>query len=512
MTAPAAGSPAEDGGEYEAVIGLECHVQLRTASKAFTAAATEFGAPPNTLIDAYTLGLPGSLPVLNGRAVELALRLGLACGCRIALRSEFSRKNYFYPDLPKGYQISQYEAPLCTGGALAFMLHGQRREVRLTRIHLEEDAGKNLHAADGRTSLIDYNRAGVPLCEVVSEPELRSAEEAAEYLRAVRRLVRFLGVSDGNMEEGSLRCDANVSLRRRGATTLGQRTELKNINSFKHVHKAIEHEIARQTALLRAGGQVAAETRGWDAQRGTSRSQRSKEAAHDYRYFPEPDLPPLLISEQWLAEIRGSLPRTPLQRYERYRERLGLSPYDAALLTAERELCDYFDELLTALGLPRDEPAGARELTPAEQALAKLGSNWLASELLGALHRDERTIEESPVSATALAELVGAVAGGAVSGKQAKEVLGRMYAQGEGAAAIIDSLGLRQLTDAAAIEAVCERVVAAPQNQAQVARYAHSPKLLGFFVGQVLAETGGRAKPELVNDILRRLLSRKVGL
>ena len=501
--------------EYEAVIGLECHVQLRTASKAFTAAATEFGAPPNTLIDPYTLGLPGSLPVLNARAVELALRLGLACGCRIALRSEFSRKNYFYPDLPKGYQISQYDAPLCAGGALQFMLHGERREVRLIRIHLEEDAGKNVHAADGRASLIDFNRAGVPLCEVVSEPDLRSAAEAAEYLRAVRRLVRFLGVSDGNMEEGSLRCDANVSLRPRGALALGQRTELKNINSFKYVQKAIEHEIARQTALLRAGGQVAAETRGWDAQRGTSRSQRSKEAAHDYRYFPEPDLPPLVISEQWLAEIRGSLPRTPLQRYERYRERLGLSPYDAAVLTAERELCDYFDELLTALGLPGDEPAGgSRELTAAEQALAKLGSNWLASELLGALHRDERTIEHSPVSAPALAELVAAVAGGAVSGKQAKEVFQRMYAQGGRAAAsareIIDSLGLRQLTDEAAIEAVCQQVVAAPQHQGQVARYAQNPKLLGFFVGQVLARTGGRAKPELVNDILRRLLSRKV--
>ena len=285
--------------------------------------------------------------------------------------------------------------------------------------------------------------------------------------------------------------------------------EIKNINSFKHVQQAIEHEIGRQTAILRAGGQVAAETRGWDAQRGTSRSQRSKEAAHDYRYFPEPDLPPLVISPQWLAEIRDSLPRTPLQRYERYRERLGLSPYDAALLTAERELCDYFDELLGALGLPADE-ACSRELTPAEQALAKLGSNWLASELLGALNRDERTIEQSPVSAAALAELVGAVASGVLSGKQAKEVLGRMYAQGERAAAIIDALGLRQLTDAAAIEAVCHRVVAAPQNQAQVARYAQNPKLLGFFVGQVLAETGGRAKPELVNEILRRLLSRKV--
>ena len=509
-------APPEWLAEYEPVIGLECHVQLNTASKAFTTAANEFGAPPNTLIDPYTLGLPGSLPVLCGRAVEFAVRLGLACGCRIAERSEFARKSYFYPDLPKGYQITQSDAPLCEGGALQFLLHGEKRQVRLIRIHLEEDAGKNLHfteqgeqGAQG-VSLIDFNRAGVPLCELVSEPDLRSAEEAAECLRAVRQLVRFLGISDGNMEEGSLRCDANVSLRRRGSTALGQRTELKNINSFKYVQKAIEHEIGRQAAILRAGGQVAAETRGWDAQRGTSRSQRSKEAAHDYRYFPEPDLPPLIISAQWLAELQRSLPPTPLQRYDRYRERLGLSAYDAAALTAERELCEYFDALLVALGLPADAPAGGRELTAAEQGLAKLGSNWLLSELLGALHGADRAIAQSPVSAAALAELVAAVGSGAVSGRQAKEVFARMYAQGEGAAAIIDALGLRQLTDAAAIEAVCQKVVAAPANQAQVARYAQNPKLLGFFVGQVLAETGGRAKPELVNDILRRLLPRKV--
>jgi aspartyl-tRNA(Asn)/glutamyl-tRNA(Gln) amidotransferase subunit B len=544
-------APPEWLAEYEPVIGLECHVQLNTASKAFTTAANEFGAPPNTLIDPYTLGLPGSLPVLCGRAVEFAVRLGLACGCRIAERSEFARKSYFYPDLPKGYQITQSDAPLCEGGALQFLLHGEKRQVRLIRIHLEEDAGKNLHfteqgeqGAQG-VSLIDFtstrlpcrtgclvsmNRrtgrrqssasvnssssvrtdAGVPLCELVSEPDLRSAEEAAECLRAVRQLVRFLGISDGNMEEGSLRCDANVSLRRRGSTALGQRTELKNINSFKYVQKAIEHELGRQAAILRAGGQVAAETRGWDAQRGTSRSQRSKESAHDYRYFPEPDLPPLIISAQWLAELQRSLPPTPLQRYDRYRERLGLSAYDAAALTAERELCEYFDALLVALGLPADAPAGGRELTAAEQGLAKLGSNWLLSELLGALHGADRAIAQSPVSAAALAELVAAVGSGAVSGRQAKEVFARMYAQGEGAAAIIDALGLRQLTDAAAIEAVCQKVVAAPANQAQVARYAQNPKLLGFFVGQVLAETGGRAKPELVNDILRRLLPRKV--
>ena len=503
-TANADAKTAAEATQYEPIIGLECHIQLNTASKAFTAASTEFGAPPNSLIDPYTLGLPGSLPVLNGRVVEFALRMGLACGCRIRLRSEFARKNYFYPDLPKGYQVSQYDAPLCEGGVLQFVLNGDKRQVRLVRIHLEEDAGKSLHVPGAGSSLIDFNRAGVPLIEVVSEPELRSAEEAAEYLRAMRQLVRFLGISDGNMEEGSLRCDANVSIRPRGATTLGMRTELKNINSFKYVQKAIEHEIARQTAILRSGGQIVMETRGWDAQTGSSRSQRSKESAHDYRYFPDPDLPPLVIDPQWLEELRGRLPLTPMQRLDRYRERLGLSQYDAAVLTAERELCDYFDQLLAALGLPEEERA---ELGTQERSLAKLGSNWLATELLGALNRDGRTIEGSPVSADALAELLRFVADETVSGKQAKEVFARMYAQRERAAAIIDALGLRQLTDAAAIEQICREVVFASENQTQVVKYRQNPKLLGFFVGKVLAATAGRAKPELVNDILLRLLS-----
>ncbi len=513
MTASAAENAdvktAAETTEYEPVIGLECHIQLNTASKAFTAASTEFGAPPNSLIDPYTLGLPGSLPVLNRRVVEFALRMGLACGCQIQLRSEFARKNYFYPDLPKGYQVSQYDAPLCEGGVLQFLLNGDKRQVRLVRIHLEEDAGKSLHVPGAGSSLIDFNRAGVPLIEVVSEPDLRSAEEAAEYLRTMRQLVRFLGISDGNMEEGSLRCDANVSIRPRGTTALGVRTELKNINSFKYVQKAIEHEIARQTAIRRGGGQIVMETRGWDAQTGTSRSQRSKESAHDYRYFPDPDLPPLVISPQWLAEVRERLPLTPMQRLDRYRERLGLSLYDAAVLTAERELCDYFDQLLAALGVPAAEPADGAELGTRDRSLAKLCSNWLLTELLGALNRDGRAIEKSPVSADALAELLRFVADETVSGKQAKEVFARMYAQGERAAAIIDALGLRQLTDAAAIEQVCRQVITASENQTQVAKYRQNPKLLGFFVGKVLAATAGRAKPELVNDILLRLLDEK---
>ncbi len=493
--------------EYEPVIGLECHVQLKTITKAFTNVAAGFGAPPNTLIDPYTLGLPGSLPVLSRRVVELALRLGIACGCDIRLRSEFARKNYFYPDLPKGYQISQYDAPLCEGGALEFWFAGQKRQVRLIRIHLEEDAGKNLHVPSTQTTLIDFNRAGVPLIEIVSEPEIRSAAEAGEYLRAVRQLVRFLGISDGNMEEGSLRCDANVSVRSRGSATLGIRTELKNINSFKYVQKAIEHEITRQTEILRAGGQIVCETRGWDAERNTSRSQRSKEAAHDYRYFPDPDLPPLIIDPQWLAEIREQLPPTPLQLRDRYTERLGLSPYDAAVLTTERELCDYFDRLLLSLGV-----AGADSLDSVQRALVKLGNSWLATDLLGLLNRDGRSIDESPISADALAELVQLLADGVISSKQAKVVFARMYETGQRAAAIVAALGLRQLTDVAAIEAVCAQVVTAAENQPQREKYRHNPKLLSFFVGKVLAQTGGRAKPELVNDILRRLLVAKVGL
>ena len=510
MTPPELPSTPVSSTEYEPVIGLECHVQLNTATKAFTAAATGFGAPPNTLIDPYTLGLPGSLPVLSLHAVELALRMGLACDCRIALRSEFSRKNYFYPDLPKGYQISQYDAPLCEGGALEFWFQGEKRQVRLTRIHMEEDAGKNLHGAGGQASLVDFNRAGVALIEVVSEPDLRSAAEAGEYLRAVRQLVRFLGISDGNMEEGSLRCDANVSIRLRGSSGLGQRTELKNINSFKYVQKAIEHEVARQTAILRAGGQIISETRGWDAERNTSRSQRSKETAHDYRYFPDPDLPPLVIAPEWLAAIREGLPLTPMQRRDRYQERLGLSDYDAALLTAERELCDYFDEVLLAAGIAADGAGEGAGLAADQRALAKLAVNWLGTVLLGALHRDGHTIEQSPVGADSLGELIRILADGGISGRQARDVFQRMYDHGERPVVIVDALGLRQLTDAAAIEAVCQVVISSPENQKQREKYQQNPKLLSFFVGKVLAETGGRAKPELVHDILRRLLAAKV--
>lgn len=497
--------------DFEAVIGLECHVQLDTCSKAFTGAAAAFGGSPNTHIDPYTLGLPGSLPVPNRRAIEFALRMGLACGCRIRTKSEFARKHYFYPDLPKGYQISQYDAPICEGGAVEFMTSGdsiERHRVRLIRIHLEEDAGKNLHVPDApllSASRLDFNRAGVPLIEIVSEPDLRSAALAAEYLRAIRQLVRFLGISDGNMEEGSLRCDANVSIRPRGSERLGQKVELKNINSFKFVEKAIEYEIARQRDIVARGGHIVAETRGWDAERGLSHSQRSKEAAHDYRYFPDPDLPPLCLDPAWVKEIVAALPELPLLRRARYVDALGLSQQDAALLTAERELCDYFDELLSACGISR--LLGADAISPSQRVLAKLGANWLTSELLGMLNREDKSLAASPVRAAALGELVRLIADETISGKQAKEVFARMYASGDSPAVIVEALGMRQITDAAAIEAACRKVIAAPANQKQVEKFAQNPKLLGFFVGKVLAETGGRAKPELVSATLIRLLT-----
>ncbi len=492
--------------DFEAVIGLECHVQLDTHSKLFTTAATSFGADPNQHIDPHTLGLPGSLPVPNRRAIELALRMGLACGCTIRSHSQFARKHYFYRDLPKGYQISQYDAPICEGGSVEYWQDGALRSVRLTRIHLEEDAGKNVHVAGGMVSLLDYNRAGVPLIEVVSQPDLRSAAEAAEYLRAIRRLVRYLGISDGNMEEGSLRCDANVSIRPRGSERLGTKVEIKNINSFRYVEKAIEHEIARQTDLVLRGGSVRAETRGWDGERGISRSQRSKEEAHDYRYFPDPDLPPLHVDAAWRDRVQASLPELPIARLRRYSEALGLPLQDALLLTSERDLSDYFDAVLSTCGIGKATAAVSAD----QRGLAKLAANWLSSELLGALNRDGKNLSQSPISATALGELVRLVSDGTISGKQGKDVFARLYAgESTSPAALVDALGLRQISDPAVIEAACRAVLSAPAHQKQIEQYHKNPKLLGFFVGKVIAETGGRAKPDAVSALLVRLLAER---
>jgi aspartyl-tRNA(Asn)/glutamyl-tRNA(Gln) amidotransferase subunit B len=467
--------------KWEAVIGLECHVQLATRSKAFSSASAAFGAAPNHHTDPYTLALPGTLPVLSRTTIEYAIKMGLATGCRIRPLSRFARKHYFYPDLPKGFQISQYDEPLCEGGTVELVLEGQVRHVRLTRIHVEEDAGKNTHVAGAPYSLVDYNRAGVPLIEIVSEPDIRSAAEAAAYMRAIRQLVRYLEISDGNMEEGSLRCDANVSIRPAGESKLGTKAELKNMNSFKHVEAAIEYEIARQAEVIERGEKVKQETRLWNPDKGVSAAMRSKEHAHDYRYFPEPDLPPLRVSEKWVSDIRSSLPELPIARRQRYIE-LGLSEYDAGVLTAEKPIADFFD---------------------AVKADAKVKANWITGEVLARLHRDGGAIAVKP---DALAELIGLIGDKTISGKIAKDVFEKMWSSGRGAREIVQAEGLTQVTDEKAIEAACRAAVDA--NAGQVAKYkAGNDKLLGFFVGQVMKATQGKANPELVNSILKRLLT-----
>jgi aspartyl-tRNA(Asn)/glutamyl-tRNA(Gln) amidotransferase subunit B len=471
--------------KYEVVIGLEVHVQLATKSKVFSWSSTAFGAEPNTETDPVCLGMPGVLPVLNLGAVEAAVRLGLAAGCNIRPRCRFARKHYFYPDLPKGFQISQFDEPICEGGAIKFRLHGEARSVRLTRIHMEEDAGKNLHAAAG-VSFVDYNRAGVPLCEIVSEPDVRSAEEAAEYVRAIRALVRYLGIGDGNMEEGSLRCDANVSLRLHGEAKLGTKAEIKNMNSFKNVRDAVEYEVKRQAALLDKGGRVVQETRLWDASRGVTQSMRSKEQAHDYRYFPEPDLPPLVVDEAFLAKMRATQPELPEDRFARY-TREGLSPQDAGVLVSDRETAGYFDAVVAA-GAP-----------------AKRAANWVINEVLARV-ADPRELggADLPVPAAALAELAKLIEGGTLSGKLGKDVFARMWAEKRTAADLVKAEGLTQVSDTGALEEACKRVVAA--NPDEAGRFKDNPKLMGFFVGAVMKETGGKANPKAVNEILRRLL------
>ena len=473
--------------DYEIVIGLEVHAQLATQSKIFSWSSTAFGAEPNTQTDPVCLGLPGVLPVLNRGVVDAAVRLGLAVGSKIRQRCRFTRKHYFYPDLPKNIQISQFDEPICDGGTVKFRLHGEPRSVRLTRIHLEEDAGKNIHA-DATKSLVDYNRAGVPLCEIVSEPDLRSAEEAAEYVRALRTLVRYLGIGDGNMEEGSLRCDANVSLRKRGTTAFGTKTEIKNMNSFKNVRDAIEHEVKRQASVLDGGGRVVQETRLWDAARGVTQSMRSKEQAHDYRYFPEPDLPPVVVDDAALAALRKTLPELPEDRFARYAGQVGLSPQDAGVLVSEREIAGYYDDAVAA-GAP-----------------AKRAANWVINEVL-AVAGDARRLGDAdiPVPPAALAGLVKLVEDGTLSGKLAKDVFGKMWAERRTAADIVAKEGLVQVSDSGELEAACSKVIAAHPTEA--ANFKANPKLMGFFVGAVMKETGGKANPKAVNEILRKLLA-----
>ena len=478
-------------GGWEPVIGLEIHAQLATRSKIFSGAATAYGAAPNTQACLVDLGYPGVLPVLNAEAVRLAVRFGLAIGASIASRSVFARKNYFYPDLPKGYQISQYELPVVQGGSLRIELDdGSSRTVRLTRAHLEEDAGKSLHESFQGLSGIDLNRAGTPLLEIVSEPDMRSAKEAAAYMRRIHQLVRWIGICDGNMQEGSFRCDANVSVRPAGSTRLGTRTEIKNLNSFRFLERAILFEIDRQVGVLEDGGRIVQETRLYDPDRDQTRSMRSKEEANDYRYFPDPDLLPLEISEALVAEVRATLPELPDARAQRLVAEAGLGAGEAALLTASRELADYFETVLAAVG-----PGQAR-----------LAATWVNGELAAALNRDALGIEAARVDAQALAGLLARIADQTISGKIAKEVFEAMWA-GEGSAdQIIDRKGLRQITDSGALEQVIDQVIAA--NPGQVAEYrAGKDKLFGFFVGQVMKLTAGKGNPAQVNELLRRKLA-----
>ncbi|HEX2659627.1 MAG TPA: Asp-tRNA(Asn)/Glu-tRNA(Gln) amidotransferase subunit GatB [Polyangia bacterium] len=473
--------------KYEVVIGLEVHAQLSTKSKIFSWSSAAFGAEPNASTDPICLGMPGTLPVLNQAAVQAAVRLGLAVGSKIGQRCRFARKHYFYPDLPKGFQISQFDEPICEGGTIRFRVRGEPRAVKLVRIHMEEDAGKNVHASAG-VSFVDYNRAGVPLCEIVSEPDVRSSEDAAEYVRALRTLVRYLGICDGNMEEGSMRCDANVSLRLRGDTKYGTKTEMKNMNSFKNVRDAIDHEVRRQATLLDRGDRVVQESRLWDATRGTSVAMRSKEGAHDYRYFPEPDLPPLMLSDVYIAAARDSLPELPEDRFTRYTTDGGLSQQDAGVLVAERDVADYFDAVVSA-GAP-----------------SKKAANWVINEVLGRVDDVRRlSAADLPVPAKALAELIALVEAGTLSGKLGKEVFARMWSERRRAGDIVAAEGLAQVSDEGSIEEVCRKVVAA--NPSELGRYrGGEKKLLGFFVGAVMKETGGKANPKSANEILRRLL------
>ncbi len=473
---------------WEVVIGLEIHAQLATRSKIFSGAATAYGAAPNTQACLVDLGYPGVLPVLNTEVVRLAVRFGLAIGASIAPRSVFARKNYFYPDLPKGYQISQYELPIVHDGALEIRLDdGATRRIGIIRAHLEEDAGKSLHENFHGLSGIDLNRAGTPLLEIVSAPDLRSAREAVAYMRTVHQLVRWLDICDGNMQEGSFRCDANVSLRRPGDPRLGTRTELKNLNSFRFLERAILFEIERQAETLESGGRVVQETRLYDAERDETRPMRGKEEANDYRYFPDPDLLPVELDAAYLERERAELPELPAARCARFVAAFGVAEEEAETLTAGRDLADYF-EAVVALGA---EP--------------KLAANWITGELAAALNREQLAIGASRVSAPALAGLLARLADQTISGKLAKQVFEIMWRDGGEADAIIEARGLRQITDTGELAAVVDAIIAA--NPEQVAQYrAGKAKVLGFFVGQVMKATGGKANPAQVNEILGRRL------
>ncbi len=473
--------------EYEVVIGLEVHAHLLTKSKIFCGCATSFGAPPNTHVCEVCLGMPGSLPVLNEKAVEFALKMALATNCRVNPESVFARKNYFYPDLPKGYQISQYELPLAEHGFLDIKVEGRPRHLGITRIHMEEDAGKLMHSESRPVSFVDFNRTGVPLIEIVSEPDMRTPEEAVEYLKGLRNILLYLEICDGNMEEGSLRCDANISLRPVGQTELGTKAELKNMNSFRFVKAALEYEIKRQRALLAAGREIIQETRLWDTATNQTVSMRGKEEAHDYRYFPDPDLVPIKISEELIDRLTKQLPELPAARLKRFQADYDLPEYDAEVLTADKALADYFE-------------AAVKEFPRPKQV-----SNWIMAELLRELKKAEAGIDSCRVTPVGLAQLLALVEKGTISGKLAKAVFEDMVATGRDPEAIVKEKGLAQISDTSALEAAAQEIItASPQ---EVANYkAGKTKVMGFFVGQLMKKTKGQANPQLANEIFQKLL------
>ena len=477
---------------WEAVIGLEVHVQLKTHAKLFSSAPNAFGAPPNSQTTEVDLGLPGVLPVLNAHAVELAVRAALALGCDVQPLSTFARKHYFYPDLPKGYQISQYDEPFAKGGAVPLANGaGEPRSIGLTRIHMEEDAAKNIHddaVTGGGVTHVDLNRAGAPLCEIVSEPQIHSPEEAGAYLRSLRQVLRYLDVSDADMEKGQFRCDANVSVRRVGEAKLGTRTELKNLNSFRFVERAIAHEIVRQIDLIESGGKVKQETLHWDDKAGRSSAMRGKEHADDYRYFPDPDLPPLKLEAGWLAKQRAALPELPLARRARYRESYGLPEYDAEVLTDDRDVSEFFEAAVKLHGQ------------------AKTVSNWVMRDVLAAATEAGKPLRELPITPERLVELLKLVDTGRITAGSAREVFAEMAKTGGRAEAIVRARGLEAVSDTGELEAHAREVIAA--NGPQVAKYgAGETKMLNFFVGQVMKRTGGKADPARLREVLERLLA-----
>ena len=474
--------------QWETVIGLEIHAQLATKSKIFSGAAAAYGAEPNTQACAVDLGLPGVLPVLNQEAVRMAVKFGLAIGANVAPRSVFARKNYFYPDLPKGYQISQYDLPVVSTGQTSITVDGEEKIIGITRAHLEEDAGKSLHEDFHGFTGIDLNRAGTPLLEIVSEPDMRSAQEAVAYMKKLHALVRYLEICDGNMQEGSFRCDANVSIRPKGQEMFGTRAEIKNLNSFRFVEKAINYEVERQIEILESGGTVIQETRLYDSVKDETRSMRSKEEANDYRYFPDPDLLPLEITSDFIQAVRASLPELPDEKRNRFKSQYGLNVYDAGVLTAARELADFFEAVVKATGVD-----------------AKLCANWVMGDLAAALNKAGLEIEQSPVQPDRLAGLIQRIADDTISGKIAKQVFEALWDSTDSADTIIEQQGLKQITDTGAIEAIIDGIIAA--NPDQVAGYkSGKEKLFGFFVGQAMKATGGKANPAQLNELLKQKL------